>query len=91
MNRKTILTGGVACALLIGLLAIPASAHGGRHHSGAGAAGYAVCTVEGCTESGRHTHDGVTYCGYHHADGYCTGSYCGAGHGSGRGCHAGRC
>ena len=45
MNRKKILTGGVACALLIGLLAIPASAHGGRHHSGAGAAGYAVCTV----------------------------------------------
>ena len=38
MNRKKILTGGVACALLIGLLAIPASAHGGRHHSGAGAA-----------------------------------------------------
>ena len=36
MNRKKILTGGVACALLIGLLAIPASAHGGRHHSGAG-------------------------------------------------------
>lgn len=33
-----------------------------------------VCTVEGCTETGRHTHDGYDYCGYNHADGYCDGS-----------------
>lgn len=72
--------------------AIPAFAHG--HH------GYyrqtqatvncpAICTIEGCTEPGRHTHDGVEYCGYNHSCGYCDGSCitqnnygygCGGGH-----------
>lgn len=30
-----------------------------------------VCTIEGCTESGRHFHDGEEYCGYNHSSGYC--------------------
>lgn len=35
---------------------------------------YPVCTFEGCTETGRHLHDGSYYCGYHHDGGYCDGS-----------------
>lgn len=33
-----------------------------------------VCTVEGCTEKGKHTHDGHDYCGYAHEGGYCDGT-----------------
>ena len=33
-----------------------------------------VCTVDGCTETGRHSHDGHDYCGYNHESGYCDGS-----------------
>ena len=33
-----------------------------------------VCTVDGCTETGRHSHDGHDYCGYNHENGYCDGS-----------------
>lgn len=32
------------------------------------------CTVDGCTEYGRHSHDGYEYCGYDHKYGYCDGS-----------------
>lgn len=68
MNLKKLLTSGAVCAALLAVLVVPASAHhGGGHH--ANAASYAVCTVDGCTETGRHTHGGVTYCGAGH-DGY---------------------
>lgn len=30
-----------------------------------------VCTVEDCVEVGRHWHDDLEYCGYHHTSGYC--------------------
>lgn len=39
---------------------------------------YPVCTFEGCTETGRHLHDGSYYCGYYHNGGYCDGSCIGS-------------
>lgn len=30
-----------------------------------------VCTIEGCTEKGRHIHNDKEYCGYNHESGYC--------------------
>ena len=76
MKTKKLLMTGAVCAMLVAVMAVPASAHGGRHHSGARtAASYAVCTVEGCDQTGRHDHDGVTYCGYDHAGGTCTGRH----------------
>lgn len=33
-----------------------------------------LCEVEDCELAGRHTHDGVTYCGYDHVDGFCDGA-----------------
>lgn len=87
MKLKQTLAATAACALLLGAVTLPASAHGGRHHNASPS--YAVCTVEGCAETGRHTHDGVTYCGYDHAGGTCTGASCsGGGHSSGH--HGGR-
>lgn len=59
------------------LFVLPVSAHGHHGHHGQSSEagnGCPVCTVDGCTESGRHTHDGYDYCGYDHKDGYCDGS-----------------
>ena len=79
MTLKKTLAAGAASALLLSVLVIPASAHGGgHHHGGTTTPRYAVCAVEGCSETGRHAHDGVTYCGYDHTGGYCTGSSCSA-------------
>ena len=33
----------------------------------------ALCDVEDCDIAGRHAHDGVTYCGSCHEDGFCNG------------------
>ena len=64
MKLRKILASGALCALLLTALVLPASAHhGGRHH---GANGYAVCTVEDCTQTGWHTHGGAAYCGHSH-------------------------
>lgn len=65
-----------AVTLISVLFVMPVSAHGHHHSQRASAAdtGCPVCTVEGCTEEGRHTHDGHEYCGYDHADSYCDGS-----------------
>ena len=68
------------CALAAALLTLPVSAHG--HHGGchsrpvrpsrpAVSATVTVCQVEGCTKTGRHVHNGVTYCGYPHESGVC--------------------
>lgn len=51
-----------------------------------------VCTLEDCTQTGRHTHNGHEYCGYDHKDGYCDGTcetYCNK-YGTDRGCGRGR-
>lgn len=94
--RKSLAT-GTAVLLLSLLVVIPVSAHG--HHRQAAAQADTqcpVCTVEGCTETGRHTHDGIAYCGYNHSSGYCDGTCeyaceyaaprCGN-HGCHHGCH----
>lgn len=82
-RMKGRLTAGVLCAMLAAMLVVPVSAHGchggrgGGHHGG-----YArnvqttvtVCPYSDCTLAGRHTHSGVTYCGYDHAGGFCDGT-----------------
>lgn len=89
------LAAGLLCAVLAAALIAPAAAHGchgGRGHHG----GYrqsvqttvTVCPYEDCTQAGRHTHDGVTYCGYCHDCGYCDGTCAvSAPRGHGHGCH----
>ena len=71
MFRKRV----VAFVLAAAILTVPAFAHGckGRRTQTADAS-CGVCTVEDCAITGRHTHRGVTYCGYDHADGVCDGT-----------------
>ena len=71
------------CVLTLALLTLPVSAHG--HHGGCHGqpsvrpslpsrpAAVTVCQVEGCAIAGRHIHNGVTYCGYPHQNGFCDG------------------
>ncbi len=61
--------------VLLASLSVSAYAHGCR---GRGAGWYAdascaVCTLEDCALTGRHSHDGVVYCGYAHDSGICDG------------------
>ena len=68
MQIKRLFAYGAAGLLMAGMAVMPVSAHG--HHGQAGAAKQtvcSVCTVEGCTTTGLHTHDNTTYCGYAHA------------------------
>lgn len=72
---KKLLYSIASAALVSALFVTPVSAHG--HHRQAAPAldtSCPVCTVEGCTEEGRHTHDGHDYCGYEHESGYCDGT-----------------
>lgn len=72
MRIKRLLTAAAATAMASVLFVMPVSAHGGHHRQARTVdTSCPVCTVEGCTETGRHTHDGMDYCGYDHADGYC--------------------
>lgn len=70
----------VAVTLLSVLFVTPVSAHGHHHRSQAVTTvtttdtSYPVCTIDGCVETGHHTHDGYNYCGYAHAGGYCDGT-----------------
>ena len=75
MRNKKFVAAVTAGMLMAALAAFPAAAHG-HGHCGRGRAvaedtSCPVCTVEGCTETGRHTHDGHDYCGYDHGSGYC--------------------
>lgn len=75
---KKILACGFAGLLAAGFMVMPVSAHG--HHAQTTVPADQVCelcTVEGCVNTGLHTHDDQTYCGYDHECGYCDGS-CGA-------------
>lgn len=73
MYFKKLLAGIATAALVSALFVLPVSAHG-HHRQAVSSTDCPVCTFEGCTETGRHTHDGYDYCGYNHADGYCDGS-----------------
>ena len=76
MHVRRRFAAAMTAALLAVLLAMPVSAHGhrGHHRQSAADIGCPVCTVEGCTETGRHTHDGCEYCGYDHEGDYCDGT-----------------
>ncbi len=73
MYFKKLLTATATAALVSALFVLPVSAHG-HHRRATVNTDCPVCTVEGCAEEGRHTHDGHDYCGYDHADGYCDGT-----------------
>lgn len=72
---KKQLAAGFLALMMLGLLSVSALAHGGHGRSAyrARTVSCAVCTLEDCETAGRHLHDGVTYCGYAHADGICNG------------------
>lgn len=100
MYIRKMLAAATASLLITSLIVMPVSAHG--HHGRSKAAVSTVttecpvCTVEDCTETGHHAHDGVTYCGYEHSGEYCDGSCGSCGtttttssshHRRGHGCH----
>lgn len=62
--------------LLSASVVMPVSAHGHHHSQTVTPSDYVcgVCTVEGCDETGYHTHNDETYCGHEHECGYCDGS-----------------
>lgn len=70
-KRTLVLMLAVIAALA---LMAPALACGGHGHHGGRQTQVTVCTVEGCTTAGRHVHNGVIYCGYHHESGVCDGN-----------------
>ena len=76
MLRRKITAAAAAALMAAALVTFPASAHGHGHHRQAVTEDTScpVCTVEGCTETGRHIHDGHDYCGYDHSSGYCDGT-----------------
>ena len=72
---------GVVTAMTAVMLVVPASAHSGHYRQSNTSvqaqpviASCNVCTTADCHTTGRHSHGGVTYCGYDHADGVCNGS-----------------
>ena len=69
--KKRTLALVLACIMALAL-AVPAFAHG-CHGGKKGQTKVTVCTVRNCGTAGRHTHNGVTYCGYAHASGVCDG------------------
>jgi len=81
MYKKGRLLAGVLCAVIAALMIVPAASHACHRNSGHHGR-YAnqvqttitVCPYENCTLAGRHTHSGVTYCGYDHAGGFCDGT-----------------
>ena len=72
MHLKRLFAAGTAGFLALVLLTATALACGGHHR--AVSTTCQLCTVEGCDIAGRHTHSGVTYCGYAHAAGSCDGA-----------------
>lgn len=71
--QKRVLALVLACAAALALM-VPALAHG--HHGGGRRrqTQVTVCSLKGCETLGRHVHNGVTYCGYDHAYGFCDGT-----------------
>lgn len=79
MNLKKRVAAGAAAFLTAVLLAVPAYAHGGGHHSYVQTVRPVqtqttvyTCPVEGCQVTGTHTHhNGVTHTGGYVCDGTC--------------------
>lgn len=71
LKKRTLIL-ALACLTALALM-VPAMAHG--HHGGGRRrqTQVTVCTVKDCDLPGRHVHNGVTYCGYAHEDGFCDG------------------
>ncbi len=78
MSLKKLLVSALCAACAVSLMIPVAFAHGGHGRAArgwqSGTSRYAVCPVEDCTLTGRHVHNGVTYCGANHAAGYCGGN-----------------
>ena len=75
MRKTRFLAAGLAALLTAAVLVSAALACGHHSRQAAGRTGSCqVCTVAGCTVAGRHVHNGVTYCGYAHENGFCDGS-----------------
>lgn len=78
MSLKKLLVSALCAACAVSLMIPVAFAHGGHGRAArgwqSGTSRYAVCPVEDCTLTGRHVHNGVTYCGFHHANGWCNGT-----------------
>lgn len=75
MLMGKVLAYGSVGLLAAGMMVMPVSAHG--HHAQTTVPVdqvCALCTVEGCAETGYHIHDDQPYCGYEHTGGYCDGS-----------------
>lgn len=80
LSMKKITALSMVSMMVSTVFVIPVSAHGHHGRQAGTGCGYnhehlcAVCTVEDCTRTGWHVHDGSTYCGYDHVDGYCDGT-----------------
>lgn len=78
MSRKRAVVLGMTVIMTSFMFVMPVSAHG--HHNRQAVCVTEtdrlcqVCTEEGCVTKGWHIHDGETYCGYAHTDGYCDGT-----------------
>ncbi|MCM1387036.1 MAG: hypothetical protein NC231_06900 [Bacillus sp. (in: Bacteria)] len=77
MRIKKMFSALMAAVLISALFVMPVSAHGHHGHSShhnqtskaavtAADTDCPVCTVDGCTETGKHMHDGHEYCGSIH-------------------------
>lgn len=74
MRLGKLFTAAALAAMVSVLFVTPVSAHHGHRRQVNVDNRYPVCTVEDCTEEGRHLHDDEYYCGYDHDCGYCDGS-----------------
>lgn len=79
IRSEKLLTAFTTAMLISVLFVMPVSAHGhhensSHHNQTSKNTDCPVCTIEDCTEEGRHAHDGYDYCGYNHESGYCDGS-----------------
>ena len=76
MRKTRFFAAGLAALLTAGVLVSAALAcgHHGRRAVTGRTVSCQVCTAAGCELTGRHVHNGVTYCGYGHASGLCDGN-----------------
>ena len=74
MRLRKLFAAAALVSIVSVLFVMPVSAHHGHRRQVTVDKSCPVCTVEGCTEEGRHLHDDEYYCGYDHACGYCDGS-----------------